>query len=114
MVIVWLALLGATIVTGLLVAFLYVMARSDSPRPGQVARWAVKLWVFNVILELVILYFAEPALTGPYWGGQYLFVPLLLTGALAFFGLSLTPVRSALDSFTERVNGTGGSVAGDE
>ncbi len=91
MVIVWLALFGATIVTGLLVALLYATARGDRPKPDPVARWAAKLWVFNVVLELAILYFAEPALTGPYWGGQYLFVPLLLSGALAFFGLSLTP-----------------------
>jgi hypothetical protein len=107
MVIVWLALGGATLVVGLLVALMYVTARGVStPDSSAVIRWAVKLWVFNLILELAILYFAEPVLTGPYWGGQWLFLPLLLTGTLAFFGSSLTQVRSALDSFTERVNGT--------
>jgi hypothetical protein len=107
MVIVWLALGGATLVVGLLVALVYVTARGGStPDLGTVIRWAVKLWVINLVLELAILYFAEPALTGPYWGGQWLLLPLLLTGGLAFFGSNLTQVRSALDSFAERVNGT--------
>ena len=107
MIIVWLALGGATLVVGLLVALVYVTARGVSrPDPGAVIRWAVKLWVFNLILELAILYFAEPALTGPYWGGQWLFLPLLLTGGLAFFSSSLTQFRSTLHSFAEHVNGT--------
>jgi hypothetical protein len=106
MVIVWLALVGATLVVGLLVALVYATARRGSaPDSSTVIRWAVKLWVINFVLELAILYLAEPALTGPYWGGQWLFLPLLLTGILAFFGSSLTQVRSAIDSFTERVNG---------
>ncbi len=56
------------------------------------------------MLQLLILYFAQPALTGPYWGGQWLFLPLLLTGILAFFGGSARQVRDALDSFSEQVN----------
>lgn len=105
--IVWLALLGATIVVGLVVALVYITAHGKRPEPGLVAFWAAKLWIINFVLELVILYWAQPALTGPYWGGQWLFMPLLLTGVLAFFGGSLTQVRLALDSFTERVNYSG-------
>ncbi|MGO8946587.1 MAG: hypothetical protein ACLQUY_02765 [Ktedonobacterales bacterium] len=104
MAIVWLAVLGATIVVGILIALVYVTAAGKVPDPKVVAIWAIKLWIINLGLELAILYFAEPALTGPYWGGQWLFMPLLLTGALAFFGGSLTQVRLALDSFTERIN----------
>src|SRR5215467_11386051 len=104
MIIIWLALGGATLVVGLLVALVYVTARGHAPDFGTLIRWAGKLWVINLVLELAILYFAEPALTGPYWGGQWLFLPLLLTGGLAFFGGSPTQVRLALDSLIERVN----------
>src|SRR5215469_1161696 len=106
MEIVWLAGLGATIVVGLLVALVYITAARGPvlPEPKVVAVWAVKLWVLNLGLELAILYFAQPALTGPYWGGQWLFLPLLLSGGLALFGGSPTQVRRALDSLIERVN----------
>ncbi len=38
MVIVWLAVLGATIVVGLLVALVYLTARGKTPEPAVVAR----------------------------------------------------------------------------
>ncbi len=104
MVIVWLALLGATLVVGILVALVYATARGRNPELRAMAIWAGKLWVLNLGLELAILYFAEPALTGPYLGGQWLLAPLFLSGVLAFFDASFIQVRRALDSFTERVN----------
>jgi hypothetical protein len=106
MVIVWLAGFGATIVVGLLVALVYITAaRGTRPEPKVVAVWALKLWILNLGLELAILYFVQPALAGPYWGGQWLFLPLLLTGGVAFFGGSLTQVRLAIASLIERING---------
>jgi hypothetical protein len=109
MVIVWLASFGATVVVGLLLALVYITAARGPrlPEPKVVAIWALKLWIFNLGLQLAILYFAQPALTGPYWGGQWLFLPMLLTGGLAFFGGSPTQVRLALDSLIERVNRPG-------
>src|SRR5579859_2091922 len=104
MIIIWLAALGASIVVALLVAFTYIAMRGKRPALDVVARWALRLWVFNFVLELLILYFAMPALTGPYLGGQWLLFPLLLTGALAIFGGSFAQARSTLDSFTERMN----------
>lgn len=104
MIIVWLAALGASIVVALLIAFMYIAARGKRPALDVVARWALRLWLFNFVLELLILYFAMPALTGPYLGGQWLLFPLLLTGALAIFGGSFAQARSTLDSFTERMN----------
>jgi hypothetical protein len=109
MIIVALSLLGASIVTGIVVALVYLTARGKPPLLPVLARWAAGLWIFNFLLDLAILYFAMPALTGPYWGGQWLLWPLLLTGVLALFGGSFVHVRSALDSFNEQVNG-GGSV----
>jgi hypothetical protein len=113
MIILWLAVLGASIVTGIMVALAYLMARNKPPLPRVVALWVARLWVFNFVLQLAIFYFAMPALTGPYWGGQWLLWPLLLTGVLALFGGSFVQVRSALDSFSERVN-SAGFVDGDK
>lgn len=107
MIIVWLAALGASIVVGLLVALVYLTARGKPPRLEVALRWAAGLWVINFFIDLAILYFSEPALTGPYWGMQWLLWPLLLTGVLALFGGSLANVRSALDSFTDSVNAGG-------
>ncbi len=104
MIIFWLAVLGASVVTGILVALVYLTARGKPPLTRVAALWAGRLWLFNFVLDLAILYFAMPALTGPYLGGQWLLWPLLLTGVLALFGGSVLHVRTALDSFGERVN----------
>lgn len=119
MIIVWLAALGASIVVGLLAALVYLTSRGKPPRPEVVLRWAAGLWGLNFLVDLAILYFAEPAMNGPYWGMQWLLWPLLLTGLLALFGGSLTNVRSAIDNFTDSVNAGGvtfqlgrGSLAG--
>jgi hypothetical protein len=104
MIIVWLALLGALIVTGLLVALAYLAGRGKPLDMGVVPRWALRLFLFNFVLDLAILYFVMPALTGPYWGGQWLLWPLLLTGVLALFGGSLLQARDALNTFSRHVN----------
>src|SRR5262249_3072353 len=85
-------------------------SRGKMPTPGVVLPWAARLWVVNFLLDLVILYFAMPALTGPYWGGQWLLWPLLITGVLALFGGSLTNIRAALDNFGDSVNTGNGSI----
>ena len=103
MIIVWLAALGATIVTGLLVGLAYLTARGTRLAPRSVARWAVVLWVANLVFDLVVLYFGTPALTGPYWGGQWLLWPLLLSGVLALSGGSLARLRGALDVLSEEM-----------
>ena len=104
MIIFWLAVLGALIVTGILVALAYLTARGKPLDVRAVAFWALRLFVFNFVLELLILYLAMPALTGPYWGGQWLLWPLLLTGLLALFGGSLLQARTAINSFSRQVN----------
>lgn len=104
MIIVWLAILGATVVVAILAALSYLTSRGKPPTAGVLARWAGRLWIINFLLDLAILYFAMPALTGPYWGWQWLLWPLLITGFLAVFGGSVLQMRSALESFTEQIN----------
>src|SRR5690349_1142318 len=50
MIIIWLAALGASIVVALLIAFMYIAARGKRPALDVVARWALRLWVFNFVL----------------------------------------------------------------
>jgi hypothetical protein len=104
MIIVWLAVLGASIVTAVMVALALFFGRRVKAAPRELALWALRLWIFNLILNLLILYLAEPAITGPYWGGQWLIWPLLLTGVFALFGGGVGRVRSAVETFTERIN----------
>jgi hypothetical protein len=100
MIIVWLAVLGASIVTAVMVALALFFGRRAKAAPRELALWALRLWIFNLILNLLILYLAEPAITGPYWGGQWLIWPLLLTGVFALFGGGVGRVRSAVETFT--------------
>lgn len=112
MIIVWLAALGATVVVALMVALAYVCARKVRPEPRDVAPWALRLWVLNFLLDLVILYSTAPALTGPYWGMQWLLWPLLLTGVFALFGGSFGQIRAGLDALSEGMNGDMGARLG--
>ncbi|WIG60202.1 MAG: hypothetical protein OJF49_002950 [Ktedonobacterales bacterium] len=104
MIIIWLAALGATIVVALLVALAFLTARGKPLDTRAMVRWAAGLWVFNFLLDLALLYVAMPALTGPYWGMQWLLWPLLLTGVLALFGGSVAQARATLNSFSQQVN----------
>lgn len=107
MIIVLLGALGATVVVAILVALVYLTARKSRPEPAVVGRWALRLWIFAFILNLLLLYIAMPALTGPYWGWQWLLWPLLLTGTFALFGGGVAQVRATIDSFSEQINGEG-------
>jgi hypothetical protein len=107
MIIFWLAALGATIVTAILVGLVYLFARKQRPNARDLAAWAATLWGFNLILNLVILYFFLPPMTGPYWGWQWLIWPLLLSGVFALFGGGFRQMRVTIDSLTERINAEG-------
>jgi hypothetical protein len=107
MIIFWLAALGATIVVAILVGLLYLFARAQRPDPRDLLRWAAKLWVFNLVLNLIILYFFMPPMTGPYWGWQWLIWPLILSGVFALFGGGFRQIRASIDSLTERINAEG-------
>jgi len=104
MIIFWLAVLGATIVAAILMGLALLFGRRAKASPRALAFWALRLWIFAFILNLLILYLAEPAITGPYWGGQWLIWPLLLTGVFALFGGGVDRARAAINDFTHRIN----------
>src|SRR5690242_18513363 len=99
MIIFWLAILGASIVTAIMIGLALLFGRRAKATPRELALWAGRLWVFNFILDLLILYLAEPAITGQYWGGQWLLWPLLLTGVFALFGGGVSRVRETIERF---------------
>ena len=107
MIIFWLAALGATIVTAILVGLVYLFSRKQRPNPRDLLPWAAALWIFNLILDLIILYYVLPPMTGPYWGGQWLIWPLILSGVFALFGGGFRQIRATVDSLTERINAEG-------
>jgi hypothetical protein len=107
MIIFWLAALGATIVVAILIGLVYLFARAQRPNPRDLLRWAGTLWVFNLALNLIILYFFMPPMTGPYWGWQWLIWPLILSGVFALFGGGFRQIRATIDSLTERINAEG-------
>jgi hypothetical protein len=111
MIIVWLAALGSVIITAVLVALVYLTARKERPERNVLLWWAARLWLFSFVVNLAILYIAMPAMTGPYWGWQWLLWPLFLTGIFAVFGGGLASLRRSLDALTEQIN-TGSPVRG--
>jgi hypothetical protein len=107
MIIFWLAALGATIVVAIMVGLVYLFSRKQRPNPRDLLIWAGTLWVFNLVLGLLILYYVVPPMTGPYWGWQWLIWPLILSGVFALFGGGFRQIRATVDSLTERINAEG-------
>jgi hypothetical protein len=112
MIIVGLAAIGATVVTALLLGLAYALGRARWPKWRGVARWAASLWALNFVLDLLILYFAMPAITGPYGGWQWLLWPLAITGVYALFGGSLLRASQTLGALNERMNTISGVTGG--
>src|SRR5690242_13561048 len=104
MIIFWLAVLGATIVAAIVVGLALLFGRRAKASPRALAFWALRLWIFACILDLLVLYLAEAAIAGPDWGGQWLIWPLLLTGVFALFGGGVDRARAAINDFTHRIN----------
>ncbi len=111
MIIIWLAVIGATVVTALLVAFAWAFRRSRGLSWRAVGLWAARLWAINFILDLLILYFAEPALTGPYGGWQWLLWPLTLSALYVIFGGGWTQAQRSFASLGERMGAMGGGFS---
>lgn len=101
MIILGLALVGAAIVTGILVVARYALRRGQPLDLAALGRWAAALFIGNFLFDLFILYFAMPALTGPYLGWQWLLWPLLLSGVVVLFGGGVSGTRGLLETLAE-------------
>jgi hypothetical protein len=103
MIIVGLALIGALIVTGILVIARVVLShpsRSDLQR--AVLPWAGILFGLNFVFDLLVFYFAMPPLAGPYGGWDWLGWPLLLSGILCLVLGGALAGRQFIDRLAER------------
>jgi hypothetical protein len=97
MIVFLLALIGALIVMAILTTGRLVFGRREKFVARKFIRWFIGYFIFNYLFGLVIVYFSEPALTGPFDGWQWVLWPL----ALSSIGNLFAVLRPALLNFEE-------------
>src|SRR5438552_18769333 len=85
MVIFLLALIGTLIIMAILTIGRLGFGRREKFNARRFFTWFVRYFVFNYLFSLLILYFSEPAFTGPFWGWQWLGWPLLFSSVANLF-----------------------------
>ena len=88
MIILLLALIGALIVMAILSIGRLGFGRREKFDTRKFFKWFVWYFVLNYVLCLAILYFSEPALTGPFWGWQWVLGPLILSSIANLFAFA--------------------------
>jgi len=96
MIIFLLALIGTLIVMAVLTIGRLGFGRREAFDGQKFSRWFAAYFVLNYILCLLILYFSEPALTGPFWGWQWLLWPLVISSIANLFAFA-RPALNALE-----------------
>lgn len=89
------ALIEAAAVIAILLIGRLTLGRHIPVEWPRIARWLGITFVVNYLLSLLILYFAQPALTGPYGGWQWVLWPLLLTSIFNLFSVLRVMVNRA-------------------
>ena len=97
MIVLLLALIGALIVMAILTIGRLVFGRREAFVARKFIRWFIGYFIFNYLFSLAIIYFTEPALTGPFGGWQWLLWPLVLSSVGNLFAV----VRPMLSSFED-------------
>jgi hypothetical protein len=114
MIIVLLALIGAIIVMAILTIGRLGFGRREKFVGQKFFRWFAWYFALNFILCLAILYFSEPALTGPFGGWQWLLWPLILSSIANLFAFArpaLQVLEEASAASQGRARGGGGTVS---
>ena len=92
------ALIGALLVVAIMVIGRFTLGRHIPVEWPKLARWAGTMFVLNYLFALLILYFAQPALTGPYGGWQWalwlLFVTTIIS-LLSVFRIAVNRMNTA-------------------
>ena len=86
--IILLALIGTLIVMAILVIGRLWFGRREAFNRQRFIRWFAWYFVINFVLCLLVLYFGEPALTGPFGGWQWVFTPLVLSSVANLFAFA--------------------------
>jgi len=79
------ALIGTLIVMTILVIGRLGFGRREAFDARRFIRWFAWYFVINFVLSLLILYFTQPALTGPFGGWQWIFTPLIISSIANLF-----------------------------
>ncbi len=85
MVIFLLALIGTLIIMAILTVGRLAFGRREKFNTRRFLPWFARYFVFNYVFSLAILYFSQPALTGPFWGWQWLGWPLFFSSIANLF-----------------------------
>src|SRR5256886_1873134 len=92
-----LALIGTIIVMGILTIGRLGLGRREVFNVRKFFRWFAWFFVINYLICLAILYFSEPAFTGPFGGWQWLLWPLVISSIANLFAFA----RPALNVIEE-------------
>src|SRR6266436_6577899 len=82
------ALIGTLIVMFILVIGRLGFGRREAFNATRFFRWFAWYFVINFGLSLLILYFGQPALTGPFGGWQWVFTPLVISSLANLFAFA--------------------------
>src|SRR3989440_9806330 len=104
MIILLLALIGTAIVMVILTIGRLGFGRRDVFNRGKFIRWLVGYSIFNYLLCLAIIYFSEPALTGPFGGWQWVLWPLVISSIGNLFAFA-RPALSTLEDISAASQG---------
>jgi hypothetical protein len=117
MIIFLLALIGTLIVMAVLTLGVLWFGRREALDKRRFLGWFLRYSIFNYLFCLFILYFSQPALTGPFWGWQWVLWPLLVSSLGNLFalpGVALALLESRVSSSRRRtisVNSSRSKVA---
>lgn len=104
MIILLLALIGTAIVMVILTIGRLGFGRRDVFNRGKFIRWLVGYSIFNYLLCLAIVYFSEPALTGPFGGWQWVLWPLVISSIGNLFAFA-RPAFNTLEDISAASQG---------
>ncbi len=104
MIILLLALIGTAIVMVILTIGRLGFGRRDVFNRGKFIRWLVGYSIFNYLLCLAIIYFSEPALTGPFGGWQWVLWPLVISSIGNLFAFA-RPALNTLEDISAASQG---------
>src|SRR5579875_188404 len=115
MIILLLALIGALVVMAILSIGRLAFGRREVFQAKKFFTWFAAYFIFHYLFCLLILYFGEPALTGPFGGWQWILWPLLLSSLgnlFAFFrpAMGVLEEASAISQGRYRGSATKGTT----
>ncbi len=108
--IIFLALIGAVLVSALMGAARLFLGRKKGVDTRGLLTWLGLIFGLNFVLDLIILYLAMPALTGPYGGWEWLLWPLLLSGIVSLALNGVVSGQRMAEIITNRAMGRGGPI----